>query len=417
MDIIVLVLNYIKGRTRMKISKYEPRIEIHHALIVENLKLMKSKLKENVKVMAVVKSDAYGHGLTEVVKTLEMQVDLFGVGYLNEAFDCCDITKKDIFIMGPVYDFDLVKRKQFVLTIENAIQFQSLATFVRGEKEESQNHEMDDMVTKQEDHVQKEVIPFRVHFKVDTGMGRFGLTKEELTACLDYIANNHLEPWIRVEGMYSHFSDTVYHNAKTVQKQYELFCTFKKIIENYYSADRMTYHIANSENAMENVQYQENMVRLGNGLYGPLALNAPLGLKKVAKVLLPILSIHEKPENTHVGYGAKKHLKKGSKIGIIQVGFYDGFGLVKTPTGQNEFFILLDYFKKILKAIVRPEKVHLGDESFPVVGSVNMQFFQIDITRSHLMIGDFVEIKQSPLYFKASVKRLHVREDINGINS
>lgn len=401
----------------MKISKYEPRIEIHHSLILDNLKLMKSRINKNVKIMAVVKSDAYGHGLNEVVKTLEKSVDLFGVGYLNEAFDCYNLTKKDIFIMGPVYDFDLVKRSQFIITIENAIQFQSLTAFIRGEREELQKAEDNEVIVKLSNAFPAAKLPFRIHFKVDTGMGRFGLTKEELTACLDYITNNHLESWIHVEGMYSHFSNTVYHNSKSVEKQYKSFNTFKKVIENYYSADQIIYHIANSENALEKDGYQENMVRLGNGLYGPLALQNALPLKKVAKILLPILSIHEKAEAGHVGYGAKKYLKKGSKIGIVQVGFYDGFGLIKSPTGQNQFFILLDYFRKILKAVIRPEKVYLGDESFHVIGSINMQFFQVDITKSHLMIGDFVEIKQSPLYFKASVKRLHLREGNDGINS
>lgn len=401
----------------MKISKYEPRIEIHHPLILENLKLMKSRINKNVKIMAVVKSDAYGHGLNEVIKTLEKHVDIFGVGFLNEAFDCYNLTKKDIFIMGPVYDFDLVKRSQFILTIENAIQFQSLTAYVRGERDEMLIAESDELATKMNNVFPAAKLPFRIHFKVDTGMGRFGLTKEELTSCLDYISNNHLESWILVEGMYSHFSNTVYHNSKSVERQYQLFNTFKKIIENYYLADQLVYHIANSENALEKDEYQEDMVRLGNGLYGPLALKNSLKLNKVAKILLPILSIHEKNESGHIGYGAKKYLKKGSKIGIIQVGFYDGFGLIKSPTGQNQFFILLDYIRKILKAVIRPEKVYLGDESFHVIGSINMQFFQIDITKSHLMIGDFVEIKQSPLYFKSSVKRLHIREVNDGVNS
>lgn len=405
----------------MKISKYEPRIEVHHSLLIQNLKQMKTRIKKDVKIMAVVKSDAYGHGLIEVVKTLEKHVDLFGVGYLNEAFECCDLTKKDIFIMGPVYDFDLVKRHQFILTIENSIQFQSLVAFIKMEKEEYAQVNEDQLETNTiDDSASKNnqsIIPFRIHFKVDTGMGRFGLTKDELTSCIDYIENNHFETWIQVEGMYSHFSNTILHGKKSVEKQYELFNSFKKIIETSYDKSNLLYHIANSENALDSEEYQEDLVRLGNGLYGPLALKNSLSLKKIAKVRLPILSIHEKSEISKIGYGSKKQVKKGSKIGVIQIGFYDGFGLVKSPTGQNHFFVLIDYLKKTLRSMLRPEKVYLGDESFSVIGAINMQFFQIDITKSHLMIGDFVEIKQSPLYFKSTVKRLHILEENNAINS
>jgi len=378
----------------MKISKYEPRIEVHHSLIVYNLNQMKTRLKDSVKIMAVVKSNAYGHGIEEVVKTLEMHVDSFGVGYLNEAFNCCELTKKDIFIMGPVYDFDLVKRSQFVLTVENSLQFQCLVNYIKMEKE-----------------------AFRIHFKVDTGMSRFGLSHDELKVCLETIKQLQLETFIKVEGMYSHFATTVLQNEKSIQSQYQLFCEMKKVIEVYYPREQLTYHIANSENAVENTSYQEDMVRLGNGLYGPLALKKSLSLKRVSRVLLPILSIHEKHESSRVGYGLKRRIKKGSKIGIIQVGFYDGFGLMKSPAGQSLRFIIMDYTKKIIKSIIKPEMVFLGEEAFPVIGAINMQFFQIDMTHSHVMIGDFVEIKQAPLYFKVAVKRLHIREENHEINS
>jgi alanine racemase len=404
----------------MKLSKYEPRIEIHHSVILENLKQMKTCLKKNVKIMAVVKSDAYGHGLVEVVKTLEKQVDLFGVGFLNEAFDCCEVTINDIFIMGPVYDFDLVKRQQFILTIENLLQFQGLVAFVKNERDDifassdSENHKESDGLS---GVIDQKIKPFRIHFKVDTGMARFGLSKDELLKCIQCIEMNQLNDWIIVEGMYSHFSDILMHNEKVVIKQYQLFETFKKIIEKSYDKSRLIYHIANSENALDSDLYQEDMVRLGNGLYGPLALKKPLTLVKAAKVRLPILSIHEKSETGRIGYGLKKKVQKGTKIGIIQVGFYDGFGLIKSPTGQNKYFMFMDYFKKNIKAMIRPEKVYKDEQSYPVIGAINMQFFQIDITGSHLMIGDFVDIKQPPLYFKASVKRLHIMEDQHAINS
>jgi len=188
-------------------------------------------------------------------------------------------------------------------------------------------------------------------------------------------------------------------------------------VEAYYPRQQLTYHIANSENAVENITYQEDMVRLGNGLYGPLALKKSLSLKRVSRVLLPILSIHEKQESSRIGYGLKKHIKKGTRIGIVQVGFYDGFGLIKSPAGQNLHFMIIDYMKKLIKAIIKPEKVFLGEEAFTVIGSINMQFFQIDITNSHAMVGDFVEIKQAPLYFKVAVKRLHIKEENHEINS
>jgi len=104
----------------------EPKIEISHHKILSNLNLIKQRLDKNVKIMAVVKSNAYGHGMIEVSKTLEPHVDMLAVGFLEEGIILCDEVKKDIFIMGPTYDFDIVVEHDFVFTLESIHQFNAM---------------------------------------------------------------------------------------------------------------------------------------------------------------------------------------------------------------------------------------------------------------------------------------------------
>lgn len=399
----------------MGISKYEPRIEVNHKVIIDNLHQIKNRLDVRVKIMGVVKADAYGHGVGEVAKTLESSVEMFGVGNLNEATELGEWVDKDIFIMGPMHEFNYVNKEKFILTIESSIQFQCLLKYIELNYE-NRDSEAQEAINSDSNKQSQLLHPIRVHLKVNTGMSRFGLTKEELQECLEHLSFNNRSSHIAVEGMYSHFASTIVSDKKLVDKQYELFCSMKRTIEKFIPREKLIYHIANSENAIDDKTYQEDMVRIGNGLYGPLALKNPIKLRKAARVLLPVISIHEIAEAGPIGYGSKKHVKSGTKVGVVQAGFSDGFGLTKTPVGQSGLKIILYYAKRCFKALFSPEKVFFSRETFNILGSVNMQFFQINVTGSTIMIGDFVEVKQAPLYFKSTVKRLHISEDKDGIN-
>lgn len=367
----------------------EPKIEIDHIKLVSNLNAIKQRLKENVKVMAVVKSDAYGHGMNEVAATLEEQIDMFGVGYLREGVELRQKVDKDILVMSPCYDFGEIIEHNLILTIESLYQYNTLICYW-------------------ENHLKDTEIIIRVHIKVDTGMHRFGLSFNELKELISLHYNKNCSDKIQIEGVYSHFASTVFLNKKAVEKQYQLF----KKIKDYARANignHLIFHIANSENGLDGQDYQEDMIRVGNGLYGKMALKNPLSTELVATVKMPITSIHVLEQKSSFGYGLRRKMKKGTRLGVVRSGFYEGIGMGKLATGQGIGYIIGYQLKGLIKGLIRKDEVYYMNKSLPVVGTVNMQFFQIDLTGTDIMVGDFVIVKKAPLYFKESIIREHIR--------
>jgi len=368
----------------------EPKIEIHHHQLIDNARLIKQRLDKKTKIMAVVKSDAYGHGMASVSKTLNPYVDMFGVGFIEEGLKLKPNVTKDIFVLGPSYNFDLYVEHGFIASIESVHQFRALLCFY-------------DNTLKDTDKV------IRIHLKLDTGMHRFGMSFEELKEMMNIYDNKKCTN-IVIEGMFSHFGDTYLNNPKKVEEQYALFVKAKEYIIHHYSYP-MIFHIANSENALDTDKYNEDMVRIGNGLYGPLALKNPIETKKIARVFLPIVSIHVVNKKSKFGYGFRRMAKKGARLGAVKTGFYEGTGMQKMPLGQGTFSVLKFFIKLMIKALVRKDNVYYGAMSLPIVGTVNMQFFQVDLTGTDIMVGDFVEMVKAPMYFKESVQRIHVMEE------
>lgn len=371
----------------------EPRIEVNHQILKDNLKKIRTRLEQTVKVMAVVKSNAYGHGICEISKTLEPLVDMFGVGYLEEGVKLRQCIKQDILIMGPVYDFGVAVDSNCIIALESIHQFNAMVQYY-------------EKFMKGTDQV------LRVHIKVDTGMHRFGVSYAELVDMVSIFDNRHCEENIRIEGLFSHFASTVNQNEKLVEGQFEQFQKAKRFMKNHFDGD-LIYHIANSENALDTSRYQENMVRIGNGLYGGMYLKKPLETKRIGRILLPIMSIHTLQNNSRFGYGFKAKGRAGTRLGAVKTGFYEGMAMYKLPVGVGFFHKVKALARRVLKAFLKKEYVRYDKLTLPVVGMVNMQFFQIDLTGTEIMAGDFVELPKEPLFYDDSVKRVHLMEADN----
>ncbi len=374
----------------------EPKIEIDHIKLLNNVNKIKNRLDNNVKMMAVVKSNAYGHGMNKVSCTLEKHVDMFGVGYLEEALVLCKTIKKDILIMGPVYDFDIVMKHNFVISLESVYQFNALIHFYGSNLKGTDKK-------------------LRVHINIDTGMHRFGVSLAELSEILNILDNKYCHNNIIIEGAFSHFASTVNQHIKLVDGQYKIFKKAKTYLKNHYDG-KLIYHIANSENALDTHKYNENMVRIGNGLYGGMFLKNPVKTERIGKIFLPIMSIHVVKEKSGFGYGFKSKAKAGTRLGTVKTGFYEGMGMYKLPIGVGTTAKIKSIIKRVLKLFIRKEKVLYNSMSLPIVGMVNMQFFQIDLTGTDIMVGDFVELTKEPLFYDDSVKRVHLLEGKDEVN-
>jgi alanine racemase len=362
---------------------------LHPLVLKVNLDLLKqnfTKLRteindEQVKIMAVIKSNAYGHGSIDVAKSLENEADYFGVGLLEEAIELREAgIEKPILIMGPTYEYEKVAQYSLTMSIISVAHYKECLNWAE-EREQCLN----------------------IHLKVDTGMHRFGLRLEEI----DQFIPIYNPTYTKLEGVYSHFATTYKTKPKMVHKQKAVFDQFVRSF-NEYGFD-VIYHLANSENAIDYKESRYQMVRIGNALYGPCNSKRNMGLKTIGSLQAKIVAIQEVKKGESVGYGLAYKAKKDMKIAVLPFGFYEGSGLYKKPLGVDFMALLIFHLKEIYRYLFRNKtNIYFGGQPLPIIGRPNMQFTLVGLTmNTNIEIGDELDIKVSPIFIKDSIVRTY----------
>ena len=264
-----------------------------------NVKKIKSKICENVKFCAVVKSDAYGHGLSETAIAIENQVDFFAVSFLEEGMILrYSGIKKPILILIPLKNSELFIAERYNLSV-------SLAS------------------VKQAEFIQNNKIKVKVHIAVNTGMNRLGVDALEEFKNLYSVLGK-----IRVQGVFSHlFSE----NRETCEKQFLLFKKFSEYAKKVNS--NVICHICASNFLFLDKSYQLDMVRVGIAMYG----YSPAKNVKTTpcmKIYAEKLADRTLQKNQNVLYG-NFVLQKSEKVSIIKYGYADGAPRVSNLTLNN----------------------------------------------------------------------------------
>ncbi len=328
--------------------------EINLDAIKENFNNIKKQTFS--RIMAVIKADAYGHGIREVATALkDVGADYFGVATADEALELRKLgIDIDILTLGVIFEED------YHTMIENDI---CMTVVSRADAEK-----MSEIAVK----LNKKA---RIHIKLDTGMGRIGfvagyddnkvLKEIEYISCLE---------GIMIEGIYSHMS-----RADEYDKTYsiEQFKKFKKLISLLEDAgiNIPIKHIANSAALLTMKETHLDMVRLGIAVYGLLpscetkAENITLKPAMMLKTKVTHIKtiMHESP----ISYGGNYKAKAGQKIATIAIGYADGFSRILSGKA---------------KVLVNG---HFAD----VVGNICMDQSMIDVTHiDNINIGDEVII-------------------------
>jgi len=254
---------------------------------MNNLKVInKSNLKHiiqsfsNKKICAMVKSNAYGHGIETIVSTINDEVDFFGVVNIQEAKRVRAISEKPILICSKTSDFQTCKDNNFDIMIESAEDLKTCLTL-----EYTKN----------------------LHLKIDCGMNRFGCKNaEELKKINTLLESNH----ITLKSICTHFSNT--ENKKITQKQYKKFCDLQSEISQSTS-------ICFGGSGIANYPFKFDILRLGIGLYG-----YGNGLKPVLKISSYVNKIFYLEKGEFVGYGKFGKIKKSGYFAIVPIGYGDG---------------------------------------------------------------------------------------------
>jgi alanine racemase len=300
----------------MDISKLNTWIEISEAAYAHNLNFFRSRLSPATELSAVVKSNAYGHGLTQIANlALKYGADSFCVHSLEEALTLRKAgIECDILVMGhiPIKNLRLAVENNLRLVLYNG---ETLAELARIGLEQKQ--------------------PCRVHLKLETGTYRQGITQEQIPEFLELIKRT---PEVKLEAIYTHYAnieDTTNHDYAF--SQLNKFKEMASLIESG-GFPGIKKHTACSAAILLFPETYFDMVRLGISQYGLWPSRETYVSYKITHtkngedVLKPVLTwkarvsqVKDVPADHRIGYGCTYQTTRRTRIAVLPVGYADGY--------------------------------------------------------------------------------------------
>lgn len=321
--------------------------EINKNNLEFNYQSLRKLLDDSVKVMQVVKQNAYGHGLVEVAKLAESNgVDFFGVHSKDEALELLDgcISMPILILSNVIEDYN----SHFL--IKNKVRFSIRDEFLLS------------MLNEEAKKLDTKAI---VHIKVDTGMNRLGINEE---VAVDFIVNA-IEKYqnIEIEGLFSHFS------SADSDPEYTLFQLkkFEEIIGSVEAKgiDIPIKHIANSSAIFSYKASQLNMVRSGIALYGicPVA-DKPNDLRPALSLKSRVIHLKGIPSESFVSYAKTYKTQRNTLLAVVDLGY--GHGLPWCLSNNLEVIIQGKRRKVIGRVCMDHILVDVTDDGDIKVGDV-----------------------------------------------
>ncbi|PLR65888.1 alanine racemase [Bacillus sp. UMB0893] len=278
--------------------------EIDLDAIQNNVQSMKKHIGKNVKLIAVVKANAYGHGDVEVAKIAsEAGADMLAVAFLDEAlvlrhagFDL------PILVLGASRPSDV----QIAINHDIILTSPSLEWLTAAEKH-------------------AEAGKLSVHLKLDTGMGRIGIrTENELLQAFEFAAGKQK---VKIEGIFTHFATADELDTTYFKKQYERFTAMTRTAAEY---ENVMIHCGNSATGLRFPDKLVHAVRLGISMYGlspsrEIKDELPFELKEAFSLHSKLVHVKKISKGDKVSYGATYTAEKDEWIGTIPIGYADGW--------------------------------------------------------------------------------------------
>ena len=309
-----------------------PELHINLANLRSNVRFYKGTIKSNVDLSAVVKSNAYGLGITQLVPAFEKYgIKIFFTATLSEAIKVRKCSPhSEIFTLNG-FDFqnsDLYREFNITPVVNNLLEAKKFTEIF------DQSHKM--------------------ALQINTGMNRLGLNEKTLFEQIDLINS------LPLTLILTHLAcaDDIPNKENKVQR--DLFLRLCKNLPNTRKS------ISASHGTLLGSEYHFDMVRPGIGLYGGLKAN---GLKQVIQIKVPVLQDFVIDKDMQVGYNFTYRAKKTMKVATLAMGYADG--LPRTLSNKGNLFS--------------------GNKSCPIIGRISMDLVTVDIsslpdTPDHLTI-------------------------------
>jgi alanine racemase len=313
------------------------RAEIDTHALKFNLEGIRKRVGTNVKIMGLVKANAYGHGLREISGALvDFGIDFFGVSIVEEGILLREQgIKKPIIVLGgvPLHQFTNFLQYDLDMAVSSLELARTINDLTAGSR-----------------------IKPKIHIAIDSGMGRLGTRPETAPR---FIEEAMLMKNIRLVGIYSHFATS---DEKDKTFAYEQLSKFSGVVSflNSKGIELPYIHMANSGAVLDIPESYFTMVRPGMmifGLYPSNNTSESIPIKPVLSLKSNIIFLKNVPADTSISYGRKYVTPKETRIATIPIGYGDGYNY--RLTNQTDVII--------------------HEKRYPVVGSITMDQIMVDV--------------------------------------
>ncbi len=344
----------------------------------ENIELVKKKA--GVDVIGVVKGNGYGFGIREFTLALKEH----GI----KTFAVTEVT--DIPVLKEILDGeDILVMRSTCLENEAEIIVKNSATATIGSlaAAEAVNRVAERLGLKA-----------KCHLKIDTGMGRYGFMPSQVE---DAIRCYSL-PALEFTGVYTHFS-SAFRNSELTKAQLTMF---KDTVEQIKKevGEIGVIHAANSPALLNVEDVCLDSVRIGSAFTGRVITRSKTKLHRLGVLEAEVVDVKTVPAGYSVGYNGLYTTKRETKIAIVPIGHYDGFGLTKEKEKYDLRYVL-SVFKRFLKK--QQMYVRINGEMHYVIGGIGLSHTAVDITGTNIKPGDLATVDISPLMVNPRIERVY----------
>jgi alanine racemase len=327
-------------------------IELSRQALRNNVRSIREGISPELDFMAVVKANAYGHGLIPILEILEQaEVDWYAVFDFADAVSIRERSLRPVLVLSGVGQecFAQAARDNIAITISTKEALRSLKTYAGVKK-------------------------LHVHLKVDTGLGRQGFTNTDFAFVKKEL--KQLPKQVLIEGLYTHF-------AATEEKSFDAYTMFQYTqIEQWRSlltqlGFHPLVHAGATSGTLRFPHFPLDIARIGIGLYG-LWPSSDVEKESTTIDLEPVLSWYAKinevkklPKGAKIAYNCTKVLNRDSVVALLPIGYWDG-----VPRSlSNKGYVLIN------------------GEKAPILGRVMMNMCVVDVTDcGRVRVGDTATI-------------------------
>jgi alanine racemase len=331
----------LKPKISTQFIRPDLQAHIYSDALLNNVSELRKLCKPGTKFCAVVKANAYGHGMAEVVTILRDTADFFAVASVFEALHIAPLTNgRPILILEPIH----VGQPPLQILCYGEQDFHCpIATL--------------DTVEYVNSITQPEGKVINIHVKVETGMGRCGLDPDLAVRLIEKVEKSKN---LRFAGLYTHFATADEADLSYAYEQLGIFNDF--IARNGIRQRKdVTIHACNSAATIKIPEAHFDMVRAGISLYGYFSRpqpDSPVKLRPAMRLQAPIVQLKSVAAGKSVSYGRSFITQRDSLIGIVPLGYADGYR----------------------RCFSNRASMKIGSHVVPVIGRVCMDQILVDVT-------------------------------------